>query len=334
MKIGIHHREGSFSDGWILYCKTNNIPFKIVDAYSTTIIEDLNDCTAFLWHHHHTDPRDILFAKSLLYSLETKGLSVFPNFKTGWHFDDKVAQKYLLEAMDAPLVPSYVFYSRKKALEWSSNTTYPKVFKLKGGASSTGVYLARNKSQADKFINKIFKRGIKQNNTFRNFLELVKGFIHNKNSFVLALKSFVRLFFPSEFTKIQGKERGYAYFQEFMPNNKFDTRLIVIGNKAYGMNRLVRENDFRASGSAKFDYAPIPREVLKIGFDIARKMGLQSVAFDFIYTENGEPLIVEMSYGFGTHGSNQCKGYWDEHFIFHESKITPEAWILEAMLSV
>ncbi len=76
------------------------------------------------------NPRDILFAKQLLFSLEQSGIIVFPDFNTGWHFDDKVGQKYLLETIDAPLVPSYVFYSKKEALEWDEQTNFPKVFKL------------------------------------------------------------------------------------------------------------------------------------------------------------------------------------------------------------
>ena len=49
------------------------------------------------------------------------GTPVFPNYNTSWHFDDKVGQKYFLEAIDAPLVPSHIFYSKKEALEWIKN---------------------------------------------------------------------------------------------------------------------------------------------------------------------------------------------------------------------
>lgn len=33
MKIGIHHRPGSFSDTWIKYCQEHGIPYQLVDAY-------------------------------------------------------------------------------------------------------------------------------------------------------------------------------------------------------------------------------------------------------------------------------------------------------------
>ena len=96
----------------------------------------MDDCDALMWHHFQTNPKAILFAKQLLFALEQSGKKVFPDFRTGWHFDDKLGQKYLLEAIDAPLVPSYVFYDKKEALEWVQKTDFPKVFKLRGGAGS------------------------------------------------------------------------------------------------------------------------------------------------------------------------------------------------------
>ena len=107
MKIAIHKSNG-FSDRWIEYCKNNSIDYKIVDCYENDIISQLDDCRALMWHHNHINYKHTLFAKSLLFSLEIAGVKVFPNFNTAWHFDDKVGQKYLLEAIGAPLVKSYV----------------------------------------------------------------------------------------------------------------------------------------------------------------------------------------------------------------------------------
>ena len=114
MKIGIHHTKGLFSEHWIDYCKAEQIPYKLVNCYANDIIEQLADCDALMWHFHHASPKDFLFAKQLLYSLQASGKKVFPDYNTIWHFDDKVGQKYLLEAIDAPLAPSYVFYRKKR----------------------------------------------------------------------------------------------------------------------------------------------------------------------------------------------------------------------------
>ena len=65
-----------------------------------------------MWHFSHRDYKDVQFAKSLLISLENSGKKVFPNISTCWHFDDKISQKYLLEAIGAPIVPTYVFSTK------------------------------------------------------------------------------------------------------------------------------------------------------------------------------------------------------------------------------
>jgi len=113
MKIAIHHSEGHFSTRWMEYCLKNEIDYKIVNAYSSNIIAQIIDCDIFMWHHDGYYHQDILAAKNILFALEHAGKKVFPDFNTGWHFDDKVAQKYLLEAIGAPLIPSYVFYDKK-----------------------------------------------------------------------------------------------------------------------------------------------------------------------------------------------------------------------------
>jgi len=70
MRIGIHQSDASYSRHWVEYCKLMNIPYKIVNCYSSDIINDLADCDVLMWHHNHANPKDLLFAKELIYSLE------------------------------------------------------------------------------------------------------------------------------------------------------------------------------------------------------------------------------------------------------------------------
>src|SRR5690554_2455915 len=99
MKIAIHHRKNSFSERWITYCEENKIEYKIVNCYHNDIIKQIQDCDALMWHHSHRNYMDALFAKQLLFAVAKKGMTVFPNYNTNWHFDDKVGQKYLLESL-------------------------------------------------------------------------------------------------------------------------------------------------------------------------------------------------------------------------------------------
>ena len=330
MKIAIHHREGSFSDYWIEYCLKNDIQYKIVNAFDSNIIEDLKDCNALMWHHHPAIFKDVVTAKRILFALEHAGIKVFPNFRTGWHFDDKVAQKYLLEAIGVPLVPSYIFYDKKEAIKWAKRSVYPKVFKLKGGAGAANVQLAKNQAEALKLIKKSFGKGFIQFNRTDNLKERFNKFKYGQDNFVGVLKGVARLFIQTDFAKLQPPEKGYAYFQDFIPYNSFDIRVIVIGNRAFAIKRQVRPNDFRASGSGMIVYDPmeIDVECIKIAFLANDKINSQSIAFDFIFDEENNPLIVEISYGFAIDAYDSCPGYWDKEMNWNEEKFNPQEWML------
>lgn len=325
MKIAIHHRLGSFSDRWIAYCEQQNIPFKVVNAFDSNIIEQVKNCDVFMWPHHHAQYKDVLTAKRILFALEHAGVRVFPDFKTGWHFDDKVAQKYLLEAIDAPLVPSYVFYDKQEALQWANTTSYPKVFKLKGGAGAANVSLINSKKEALKTINKAFGKGYAQFDRLGNLKDSYNNYIHGSGSFLSVLKGFVRLAISTDFAKQMAPEKGYVYFQDFIPNNNTDFRIKVVGDKCWGFQRKVRPDDFRASGSGQllFDNSQIPIKMIEIAFDVAKKAGMQSVAFDFVIGQAMEPLIVEVSYGFGIDDDEFDYGFWDSDLNWHEDTFNP-----------
>lgn len=335
MKIAIHHRQGSFSDRWISYCKQHNIDYKIVNAFDSDIIQQLAGYDIFMWHHSHAYFKDVLTAKRILFTLEHAGIKVFPDFKTAWHFDDKVAQKYLLEAIGAPLVPSYVFYEKNEALDWAKQTSYPKVFKLKGGAGATNVKLVKSKKDALGLINKAFGRGFAQFDRINHLKERFNKFRHGQDTLLGVLKGIARLFIVTEFAKQQSPEKGYAYFQDFIPNNNFDIRVIVIGQKAFAIKRMVRQNDFRASGSGNIIYniEEIDKTFLEIAFSVNAKIGSQCAAFDFVLDSNKQPLIVELSYGFAIKAYDRCSGYWDADLNWYEGQFNPQEWMVESFMN-
>ncbi|WPC34792.1 hypothetical protein O4M77_14125 [Acinetobacter sp. YWS30-1] len=335
MKIAIHHNPNSFSERWIEYCETKNLDYKIVNAFDSNIIEQLKEYDVFMWHHHHADSKDVIAAKKILFALEHAGIKVFPDFKTGWHFDDKTAQKYLLEAIGAPLVPSYIFYDKNLALDWAKGTCYPKVFKLKGGAGSTNVKLVKNYVQAAILINKAFSSGFSQFDRFLSLKERIRKFKNGQEGFSGILKGIFRLFFKTDFAKKISPEKGYIYFQEFIPNNDSDIRVIVVGDRAFAIKRMVRENDFRASGSGKILYDPevVDIRCVKIAFKINEIIKSQCIAYDFVISKDDEPLIIEISYGFSVEAYNECKGYWDEKLNWIESDFNPQEWMIENIIS-
>jgi glutathione synthase/RimK-type ligase-like ATP-grasp enzyme len=335
--IAIHNSGNwSYRKEWEEYCAKNKIPYKLINAYSTKIIEDLTDCKAFFFHHHHTSVKDYLFAKELLFSLEQSGKKVFPNFNTGWHFDDKLGQKYLLEAINAPMVETYVAYSLKEARDLVAQLNLPIVYKLRGGAGSNNVGLIKTKTELEKHIQKSFISGFEQYNRWNdikdNFSRWKKGKASNFDLF----KSFLRIFKSTEFSKLAGPEKGYVLLQKFIPNNDSDIRVVVIGKRAFAIKRMVRENDFRASGGGSiiYDKDLIPTACINIGFEVSEKLNAQCVAFDFVFEEGNNPLIVEINYGFAHRAYNDCPGWWTRDLQFIEGKIDPCGWMIEEVLRI
>lgn len=334
MKIAIHHREGSFSDRWITYCQEKGIDYKLVNAYDSDVISQVSDCDVFMWHFHQNDYRDMKMAKALLISLKQRGMKVFPDVNTCWHFDNKVWEKYLLESVNAPLVPSYIFYTEAEALKWIESASFPKVFKLKGGAGASNVNLVRSANEARVLTHQAFKDGFKQYRWWEKMKEKWRKYKLGEatlHEVFRPLKYGLRRY-PTEFDHYNGREIGYIYFQDFIPNNDSDLRVVVIGDKLMAEKRYVRDGDFRASGSGHFEYGPIPKEVIEVAFETAEKLQMQSVAFDFIF-DGKNPLIVEMSYGFGTHGIERSGGYWTRDNIWHKSeKLDFCGWMIENLI--
>jgi hypothetical protein len=127
-----------------------------------------------------------------------------------------------------------------------------------------------------------------------------------------------------------GNERGYVYFQDFIPGNDFDMRITIIGDRGFGFTRNVRPGDFRASGSGdiKYDIERINMACVQTAFEVARRTASQSMAFDFVLDENSRPLILEVSYGYDARAVYACQGYWDAQLTWHPGHMWPQDAIL------
>jgi glutathione synthase/RimK-type ligase-like ATP-grasp enzyme len=333
MKLAIQPREGSYSTRWIEYCEEKGIDYKLVNCYGNDIIEQMADCDALLWHFYHENARDIQVAKQVLFALEGAGKSVFPDFPTSWHFDDKVGQKYLLESVGAPLVPSYAFYTRKDAVAWANATTFPKVFKLRGGASSDNVKLVKTRKRAIRLIKKAFGRGFRLYNPWVSLRDRWRLYRLGLTDLRDVVKGVIRFVVPTYYSRIAGRAKGYAFFQDFIPDNDTDVRVLYGYGRCLAFRRVVRPGDFRASGSRVFDYdqSHVPAKAMQIVFEVADKLKIQSAAFDFVM-KGEEPLIVELSYASGTSPEQNDHGYYDKDLKHYQEAFNPYDWVIEGVI--
>jgi glutathione synthase/RimK-type ligase-like ATP-grasp enzyme len=329
--IAIHHREGSFSAEWIAYCERHDIRFRVVNCYATDVVEQLRDCDALMWHWHHSDHAAALFARQLAYALEKAGKAVFPSFDTSLFFDDKIGQKYLLEAIGVAHASTSVFFSRNDALSWANRTPFPKVFKLSKGAGGKNVRLVRNAREARRLISRAFGLGFP---VVASYAADIQRRVTRNRTWGGLLQALLRA--PWTIASIRkrnrsrGVEKGYAYWQEFIPGLNADTRVVIVGNKAFTIRRSCLPDDFRASGSGLKDYSPGPidKRCIEIAFAVSKKLGFQSMAYDFVLRD-GLPLVLEMSYTFQT---RVYPGYFDEQLVWQETETDVAHEIIQNLL--
>ena len=300
---------------------------RTVNVYRADIMDQVKGCQGFMWRHGHTsDMRQI--AHRLLPVLEKElGMVVYPDQNTCWHYDDKISQRYLLEAAGIPIPKTWVWYDARLALEWAQTADYPLVIKLCSGASSSNVGLVSSFDEARVWIEKLFGWGL--HNLKDNFSE---HWSFGRRRIRGAVRLLAKGDIPTRNLSKHAWElhKNYILFQEFLPGNAFDHRIVVIGNRAFGFRRFNNPDDFRASGSGKVDIDPenVDLEAVRLSFRLAKRLKTQSIAIDCL--RRGEERVVgEISYTSPHWTVHKCPGHWElaeasEDLIWKAGQMWPE----------
>lgn len=331
--IGIHSDkigEESYSDKWTEFLRARGADVRMLDLLATDALEQARQCDGVMWRWAH-NPQDKQSAQRILYTIEHYlDIPVYPDSRTAWHYDEKMFQFYLLQALQAPVPQTWLFWDKEQALEWARTAPYPVVFKLSTGAGSSNVLKVENEEEAISLIKRAFERGIfpytmnefKKASFFPRTKAQTRDILHR-------LKDAIHYVWHADYPRLHPAwwkpEYGYAYFQEFLPRNEFDTRISVIGNRAFGYRRMNRPNDFRASGSGNFDVNPdsMDKKCVEIAFQMSKQGNFQSMAYDFL-VKNGEPVICEISYTFVDWMIFECPGHWDSNLNWISGNMWPE----------
>lgn len=331
MRVGIYGLRDQNGDDLVVqqvYEKIlahNGIPSVRLRIEQPDFWSNVRDLSLFIMRFQNYDS-DLAQARDILPIVESDyGVPCYPDQATAWHYDDKVKQAFLLKAHGFPMTESWVFYERAAALEWAKSTSYPVVFKLRGGAGSSNVILVRTQAHAERLIHRMFGRGIYPAKfrtpgsvRFQHF-NLYRELHRQAGNLYRRSKGL-------DTSAIWQVHKNYVLFQKFLPRNDHDTRITVIGDRAFGFRRLVRDNDFRASGSGRIDYDvdAIDMRCVEMALAISKKMRFQSMAYDFLINEHGAPEFCEISYAYVPSAVQRCPGYWDADLNWHEGHFWPE----------
>lgn len=339
MKVAIFKAIGKKSHStdwgipWAEYCQRENISFEFVDLFKCNAIETLRSFDVLLWHFGQYNYADMLEARSILYTAKNIGLRVFPDFNDAWHFDDKVAEMYALQGVNAPIPASEVFYDKESFDEWLVNkAVVPIVGKLRTGSGSHNVKLLKTMPALKSYGHKMLKNGF---NPAPSLLYKASSNVRSSHDWETFKKKLMRA--PEFLRTLTGAkrfphEKGYIYLQEFIPNNGFDLKVVVVGDKCSGCVRPIRSHDFRASGGGEvfFDKKYFTKQIISSAFETADKLGLQCVGFDYVVdNRTGQGVIVEMSYGFSHAAILASGGYWERNCQWHDAVFNAPAEIIK-----
>lgn len=303
----------------------NGIPFTRLKVGQPDFWDRIARLDLFIMRWAHFDS-DRQMALALLSVIEKQlGVKCYPDWNTSWHYDDKIRQWLFSKALGFPMVQSYVFWDKEEALAWIEQAGFPLVFKLKTGASSSSVILVENREQARKLVRRMFGKGIRPGTFFDPGIVRLQHFNLYKELHHLAgnLRRMAKGLDTSPWWQV---EKNYVFFQDFLPGNDYDTRVTVIGDRAFAFRRMVRKNDFRASGSGMIDYdtGKVDRRCVEIAFQVSKKMSFQTMAYDFLFTPEMEPEFSEISYTFLSRPVYRCPGFWGPDLAWHDGHLWPE----------
>jgi len=315
----------SFSDRWTELLTRDGHDVRPVYWRDVDVIAKLRDVDAFLWWFPPLrNPRD--YARRLMLALEQAlpNLLVFPDWKSAWHFDDKIAQTMLLQAAGLAMPATHVLWRLDDAMEFVATARYPLVTKLASGFRANNVALLRDRAEAERWVRRMFGDGV---------IDIAASSFHPR-VMLQRLRDRMRPTVRHITTSLQ---KDYVLLQEFVPDNAFDTRVTVIGHRVFAFRRGNRPNDFRASGGGKWQTDPrqIDRDALDLALRASRTLSMPSIAVD-VLRRDGEPVLTEVSYYYEGIGILACPGHWHERdgeLTWVEGVMRAEDALLEMFLS-
>ncbi len=322
----------SYSDRWLALAEEAGIRTRIVDAWTADVFQQLEGCDGFMWRFGYRPPERSVATRVLASVEHVLGIPVFPSWKSAWHFEDKISQYYLLQAAGLPLPKTWLFWQKDAALDFLRTASFPLVMKLANGYRSGNVRLLRNADEGAYWVEQLFGPGVwsfgptPQTTGARRLIRRAGAAARILAGATTPL--------PTLRSELQ---RGYFYAQEFLAGNDFDTRVTVIGNRAFAYRRMNRPNDFRASGSGRpdWDASKIDLQLVRLAFRTARRLDTQSVAIDGML-RGDERVLGEVSYTYVSWMVRDCPGHWTLHgdpdtgeLEWIEGHMEPDAAIFE-----
>lgn len=215
-----------------------------------------------------------LYLRDVIYFVNKK-CNVIPSYNLLLSHENKGFQELLKADLNFGNLYGHYFFDIDE-----TKLPIPKVLKEVSGAGGNGVFLVKNKDDILDIKNKYFSV--------------------SKRRKLIKLQRRLKLRYH-DFEIYSYRYKGFNSFveQKFIPNLKSDFKILVFGDRYYGVNREIRKNDFRASGSGILNYIEIPEDVLSFAKSVFDTLDNPYLSLDIAYSVNGCHLIEFQGTNFG-----------------------------------
>ena len=187
------------------------------------------------------------------------GKQTFPSPDHTLLYEDKRLESYIATLHGIPFPKTYISYSKADALRLIEEPPYPFISKSIPSSGSVGVQLIKNKFEAQTVVNQSFSPvGRKIHLTY-------------------------------------ARQKNYVYFQEFIPNDGYDIRVIVVRNLIFGYYRKTLPGDFRASGMNLVEKRDLPTPAIDLAIRLNEIIRSPILVVDLLHGTDGKFYVIEYS---------------------------------------
>lgn len=277
----------------------NNYPFIKYDIINLTINDWYEQLTQKNFNYLLAKPPGLTSSYKQLYDERiyiidnVLKLPVYPTPTEIYIYENKRFLYSWLKANGLPHPKTYIFYSKKEALNFVENYQLPLVSKFNIGASGSGIKMLRIKADKIEYINDSFSSSGSPKRWGPNFAKgglIKRGLKYLKHPDKIGKKLAI---YNIKRTEVQ---KGFVILQEYIEHD-YEWRIVTIGD-SYFAHKKLKIGD-KASGSLLKDYCNPPLHLFDFSKDIFNKFNFTSQAIDVFVNKKGEFLINEMQCMFG-----------------------------------
>ena len=286
-------KRPSFLDQFARILDANAIPYRQVHAADPAFWQVIKGTTHAIARPKGEEP-DLSVWRALVAELERRAIRCLPDTETFRTCGDKLALATFFAANKIPAPVTMPLFGEADLECWAStNPDFPVVVKLRKGAGARNVALCGSLGEVRSLVRTMSRGRLRDGDLGRPPTLRAR--------LAVALKR----------RPAPPQADPCLLVQAFVPRNAGDRRVTVIGERAFCFYRGNRPNDFRASGSGLINYDPvlISAAAVERAFDVSKRFGLQTMAYDFLESTGGEPVLVEMNYTYVGRAVADCPFY-------------------------